>query len=60
MASVMDDIAWLNYSEEDSTGIGIKTAAKTRSDVDGLKKAEGKVDITTLDKTNKIPKLISY
>lgn len=72
----MGDVADSSYSERDDTVTDIQTGAETvagtgvgnsagtgakkRDDVDGLEGLEGKVDITMLNKTNKIPILISY
>lgn len=54
--STIDDIAAPTCIERNN----IITDAKTIGDADGLKKAESKVNITTLKKTNKIPILVSY
>lgn len=64
-ASTVSDIAGPGYSEVDGTGTGVETdnteaAGIGTIDNDEPEGAEGKVDITTLDKTNKIPILISY
>ena len=39
---------------------GAGTDTGTMDDVDRSEKAEGKVDITILDKTNKTPTLVRY
>ena len=41
-------------------GDGAGTGTGTIDDADGLEGAEGKVDITMLNKTNNTPILISY
>lgn len=51
----MGDVTRLGYSERDNAGIG----AGTMSDADGLERVKGKLDITTPDKTNKTPILVS-
>ena len=55
-ASAMSNAARPGYSERDNAG----TNAKIMSDADGPEGAKGKVDITMLDKTNKIFILVSY
>ena len=55
-ASAIDDAAGPGCSEGD----GAKTGAKIMGDTDGPEGAEGKVNITTPDKTNKTPILVSY
>ena len=52
----MGDAAGPGYSE----GNGVGTGVKTMGDTDGSKGAKSKVDITTPDKTNKTPILVSY
>lgn len=60
MANIIDDIAGPDYSMGDNGEIGAGIGAGARSDMDGPNRAEGKVDIITLDKTNKILILVSY
>ena len=55
-ASAIGDIAGPGCNERDGTRIN----ARTINNADGLEGAEGKVDITTLDKINKILILVSY
>ena len=54
--SAMGDAAGPSYSEGDNA----KTIARTMDNADGLERAEDKIDITTPDKTNKTPILVSY
>ncbi len=56
MASAMGDAAGVNCSAEDDAGTG----AGARGDADGPEAAEGKIDITMPDKTNKTLILVSY
>lgn len=60
MANVMGNAARPRYSKKDGVGTSAGTGARTRSDADGPEGAEDKVDITTIDKTNKIPLLVNY
>lgn len=60
MASIIDDIARPDYSMGDNAEMGAGIGAGVRSDMDGPDGAEGKVDITMLDKTNKTLILVSY
>lgn len=55
----MADIAGLHCSELDGVSTGTGTTDARTIDDDRLEGVEGKVDITTLDKTNKILILIS-
>ena len=52
----MGNIAEPGYSKENSA----KTNAKTMGDTNKPEEAKGKIDITTLDKTNKTFILVSY
>lgn len=52
----MGDVAGPGCNEGDSTG----SDARTGGDVHRLERAKGKLDITTSDKTNKMPILVSY
>lgn len=60
MASAVSDIIGPGYSEKNSAGTGTKTVAGTRGDADGPEGSKGKIDITTLDKTNKTLILVNY
>lgn len=65
MASVVDDAAEPGCNERGDAGTGTRTgvgtSARMKGDTDGPEVVEGKiVDITTPDKTNKIPILVSY
>ncbi len=60
MASAMGNAAGPGYSKRDGTGTSARTSARTIDDADGSEGAEGKIDITLSDKTNKTPILISY
>lgn len=55
----MDNIAGPGCSEVDSAGTGVGTTNTETIDNNGPEGAEAKIDITTSDKTNKIPILIS-
>ncbi len=57
MASAMGDAAGPGCSAGDGAGIGVGTGARAKVDADGPEAAEGKVGITTPDKT---PIIISY
>ncbi len=60
MANAVGDAVGPGYSTNDSAWIGAGTGAEIRGDADGPERAESKIDIIMLDKTNKIPILISY
>ncbi len=57
MANAVGDAARPGCSTGDGVGTGAGTDAGARGDVDGPEAAEGKVDITTPDKT---PIIVSY
>ncbi len=57
MASAVGDAAGPGWSAGDGAGTGARTGAGARGDADGPEVAEGKVDITTPDKT---PIMVSY
>ncbi len=57
MASAVGDAAGPGCSAADGAGTGTRTGIRARGDVDGPEAAEGKVDITTPDKT---PIVVSY
>ncbi len=57
MASAVSDAAGPGCSAGDGASTDTGTGAGARDDADGLEVAEGKVDITTPDKT---PIMVSY
>ncbi len=57
MTSAMDDAVGPGCSARDVAGTDAETGAGARGDADGPEVAEGKVDITTLDKT---PIMVCY
>lgn len=64
MVSAVSDASRLGCNERNgagtSTGISVETSAGTRVDADESKGVESKIDIITLDKTNKTSILVSY
>lgn len=65
MISAMSDVAGPGSSKRDgartSAGIDAGTGTGTKDDIDGPKEVKSKVvDITTPNKTNKTPILVSY
>ena len=52
----MSDTSGPSCSEGDSA----RTGARTMGDAEGPEGTESKIDIITLDKTNKTPMLVSY
>lgn len=59
-ANAMSDEAGLGYSEADNAGTGTWTTGIGTIDDNRPQKAESKINIILLDKTNKISILISY
>ncbi len=51
MTTAVDDAAGPDCGAGDSARTGAGTGAEARGDADGPEAAEGKVDITTTDKT---------
>ncbi len=60
MANAVGDATRPGCRTGDGARTGAETSARARGDMDRPEVAEGKVDITTPDKTNKTPILVSY
>lgn len=64
MANAIGDTTEPGRSEGDGTRTGaqidVKTGARTKDDADEPEGVKSKIDITTPNKTNKTPILISY